>query len=167
LNNILLTLSIPFVGIFFNLIFLIFLRRIFRNSIFFNLQLISSLIGLFFVFFIYLFFNFESNSIFFWDFLLCSFFNYLFLVFILFNIINASVGSLRIRILSEIFFYKNKRITYKKFLKIYSLNRIIDIRITKLIIGNQIQLIGGKFYAKGFFIKIINYIFVVLKKIIY
>jgi hypothetical protein len=159
----------PFLGAAVNMLVLVIISRFLKQLGFFYLYLISVSVGL--VFIIYMnqaFFDYtEKGKLL--DYLACSFFIYFFLVFILFNIINASIGSLRIRILLEIqrSSIDESGLTYMELLKIYSLNELVSIRIDRLVYGNQIQVIKNKLFLKGFFLKVISILFMSLKKIVF
>lgn len=85
--------------------------------------------------------------------------------FILFNIINSQTGSLRVRIIEEIYF--STSITLRNIKKKYTNIDLIEIRILRLIKGNQLRLINNRLVISSKFILFVFYIFHYLKLLTY
>ena len=85
--------------------------------------------------------------------------------FVLFNLINAQVGALRIRIIGEIF--KNRELTIKNLKEKYSSNELVNVRIQRLIKGGQITKKGNILFINSKFILTVFYFFFYLKLLFY
>ena len=70
--------------------------------------------------------------------------------FILFNVINANVSSLRVRMLKEYFNMGENGLSDESLLRKYSAREILEARIQRLTTGKQIYLRDNRYYpAKG------------------
>jgi|APSaa5957512535_1039671.scaffolds.fasta_scaffold00447_26 hypothetical protein len=85
--------------------------------------------------------------------------------FVLFNLINAQVGALRIRIIGEIF--KKRGLTIKNLKEKYSSNELINVRIQRLIKGRQVTKKGNRLFINSKFILAVFYFFFYLKLFFY
>jgi hypothetical protein len=142
----------PFVGIVVDILAHISLSRIDKRGAHVTMQFISIGVG-FFITLLTLIFFLNGDDV--------SLANkiaygilyigiYLEFAFILFNVINANVSSLRVRMLKEYFSMGEQGLSDHSLIKKYSASEILEARIQRLTAGEQIYLRENRFYpAKG------------------
>ncbi|MCE7527846.1 hypothetical protein [Polynucleobacter sp. IMCC 30228] len=140
----------PLIGILLDVIAHIILSRINKKGAHVGTQFISIAIGLIVTlsFLIFLLWDAELsllNNIS-YGILYCII--YLEFAFILFNIINANVSSLRVRMLKEYAIVGEKGLSDEVLLRKYSASEILAVRIERLTAGNQIYLNDNRYFAR-------------------
>ena len=140
----------PFIGLILDIFSHIVLSRINKNGAHVRTQFISIAIGLIgtLSFLIFLLWDAELSLLnkISYGILYCII--YLEFAFILFNIINANVSSLRVRMLKEYSSIGEKGRSDEILLKKYSASEILAARIERLIAGNQIYLNDNRYFAR-------------------
>jgi hypothetical protein len=85
------------------------------------------------------------------------------LAFCLFNIVNANVSSLRMRLLREYLRQDPRPISDAAILRQYSARQILETRLLRLTAGRQIELRGGRYYARWGIVSFICWCFGALR----
>jgi len=137
------------------------LKKRFALSIFLKINITFALIWVFFSYFLAA----QNNIVFNYERFIIALAVFFQLSFVLFNLINAHIGSLRIRIIEEI--YSSRNISLDNLKKKYSSNEFVEIRILRLVRGNQLRVIKNRLVISSNFILFVFYIFHYLKLLTY
>ena len=167
MNNqiIILTITIVLLGVLCNLLTTIFLtynlKRQFTISSFLKINSLILTLCLFF----YIFYIIKERINFNFEILIIGISIYYLLNFVFFNVVNAQICALRVRIIDEIFL--NKKISIKNIKKNYSNEQLIRIRIERLTKSGQLRKKGEKLIVNSKLILFVYYLFYFLKLIFY
>lgn len=91
---------------------------------------------------------------------------YFFLGFGFFNVVNANVGALRVRMLKEYFKQDPLPLSDATLGARYSVNDMLDARLERLLAGGQIAVVGGRFCSRPGGVAIMANIFHCLRRLL-
>ena len=91
---------------------------------------------------------------------------YLCLGFGLFNVINANVSSLRVRMLKEYLANDPRPLSDEALRRLYPACEILDARLKRLQLGGQIEVRGDRLYGRGGGVVLIGRFFAVLQRLL-
>jgi hypothetical protein len=93
-------------------------------------------------------------------------FSYAFLAFCLFNLINSSIGSLRVRMIREYLKHYPIPLSIQTLCQIYSAKDMVRVRLERMLIGKQIEANNGRYFARKRLVSYIGTLFSFLQKLL-